>query len=671
MFRRIRHVCAVALAGWLLLSAGQAQSPVQYVYDELGRLVAVVAPNGESAVYAYDSVGNLLSITRQTTGAVSILAFTPDAGPPGATVRIYGTGFSTTANQNSVSFNGTSATVVSSTATSIVTTVPSGASTGTIAVTTPTGSATSTGAFAVGASTAPTITSFTPTIGGAGTSISVSGTNFESTLLHNRLALNLTRGWPTAGTSTSLTTSLPANAGSGRISVITPAGSAVSAADFFVPPSPYVPADVLTSARMAIGDTYGANVGTSNKIALVIFDGSTGQRVSLKVVPGPLSTVRIHQHDLSVISEAGIGVLTALLEPPLLTRTGTYSIVVDPTGTATGTTTLTLYNVPADFTGTITAGDANATGVQVPTTVPGQNGRLTFSAAANDRVAVAISSGPGGSVAIRKPDESTHASGNIGVLASFIDTTVLPVSGTYSLFVDYTGINTGTVTLTLYAVPADFVDSVTPSQAGAAKSVPLTVPGQNGHVTFSGTANQRISVKVSSASPTGTVSLRKPDGSSQASVSSGFVATFMDTQVLASSGTSTLKVDPANAAYGTTTLTVYDVPADTQGTVTIGGGAVAVSPGTPGQNGSLTFSGTQSQNITVRLTSNTIGTGGIRGVTTVRLLKPDGSQLASVASSASSFNMASQTLPTTGTYTIVVDPSGTDTGSINVQVTNP
>ena len=59
------------------------------------------------------------------------------------------------------------------------------------------------------------------------------------------------------------------------------------------------------------------------------------------------------------------------------------------------------------------------------------------------------------------------------------------------------------------------------------------------------------------------------------------------------------------------------------------------------------------------------------GVTTVRLLKPDGTQLTSSTSSSASFNLSTQTLPTTGTYTIVVDPSAANTGSINVSVTNP
>jgi hypothetical protein len=85
----------------------------------------------------------------------------------------------------------------------------------------------------------------------------------------------------------------------------------------------------------------------------------------------------------------------------------------------------------------------------------------------------------------------------------------------------------------------------------------------------------------------------------------------------------------------------------------------------PGQNGTLTFSGTATQQVTVRMTGNTFGS------TTVKLMKPDGTQLATVTSSSQTFNVATQTLPTTGTYTIVVDPGTANTGSVNVTVTNP
>jgi len=59
-----RAFLLVAIAS-VLLSA-QGASPIQYFYDDLGRLVTVVDQNGNVASYAYDAVGNLLSITRST-----------------------------------------------------------------------------------------------------------------------------------------------------------------------------------------------------------------------------------------------------------------------------------------------------------------------------------------------------------------------------------------------------------------------------------------------------------------------------------------------------------------------------------------------------------------------------------------------------------------------------
>ena len=121
---------------------------------------------------------------------VSILNFTPKSGPVGTTVTISGTGYSTTASQNTVTFNGIPATVTSASLTQLVVTVPSGATTGPIAVTTPTGSATSSTSFTVttgGPLGAPTITSFTPTIGTMGTTVTITGTNFELIPANNKI----------------------------------------------------------------------------------------------------------------------------------------------------------------------------------------------------------------------------------------------------------------------------------------------------------------------------------------------------------------------------------------------------------------------------------------------------------------------------------------------------
>src|SRR4051812_316202 len=69
------------------------------------------------------------------TPSLHISGFSPESGGTGATVTINGSAFSTTASNNSVKFNGTEATVTSSTTSSITTTVPAGATTGKITVT--------------------------------------------------------------------------------------------------------------------------------------------------------------------------------------------------------------------------------------------------------------------------------------------------------------------------------------------------------------------------------------------------------------------------------------------------------------------------------------------------------------------------------------------------------
>jgi YD repeat-containing protein len=48
---------------FLSQSAATAQA-VAYVYDELGRLIAVSDPVGDTAAYTYDAVGNVISIAR-------------------------------------------------------------------------------------------------------------------------------------------------------------------------------------------------------------------------------------------------------------------------------------------------------------------------------------------------------------------------------------------------------------------------------------------------------------------------------------------------------------------------------------------------------------------------------------------------------------------------------
>lgn len=277
------RVCRVLLPLIAVLTVGAglvAQSPIRYVYDELGRLVGVIDSSGDAAVYHYDAVGNLLSISRSTATQVNVIDFTPDAGPIGQPVTIYGTGFSATANQNTVTFNGTSATVSTASTTQLVVTVPGGASTGMVAVASPNGSDTSDTAFTVAAVVTPTITSFSPTSAVAGTSVTITGTNFDAvTAANNQSRFNSSFSAPTAATSTTVTAPVPTSMGSGRLTIKTAAGTAVSADDLIVPPSPYVVSDVASASRLSFSSGTTVTVSTANKIALRLFDGTQGQRV--------------------------------------------------------------------------------------------------------------------------------------------------------------------------------------------------------------------------------------------------------------------------------------------------------------------------------------------------------------------------------------------------------
>jgi YD repeat-containing protein len=147
--RLIVLLCVVSHVG-----VGAAQPrPIQYAYDELGRLVAVADQDGNTALYSYDAVGNLLSIERVDAATlpqpVAITAVVPAKGKAGTVVSILGKGFSASPGQNVVAFHGAGALVLQAAPNRIITTVPTGAVTGPITVTAPPGSAVSPRPFRV------------------------------------------------------------------------------------------------------------------------------------------------------------------------------------------------------------------------------------------------------------------------------------------------------------------------------------------------------------------------------------------------------------------------------------------------------------------------------------------------------------------------------------------
>lgn len=647
----------------------RAQSGIVYVYDELGRLIAVTDPGGDTVRYTYDAAGNVTAISRASSATLSLIGFSPTSGPVGTTVIIYGTAFSTTPANNTVTFNGTGATVSASTATQITTTVPSGATTGVIQVTTSAGSVSSSTNFTVAASTAPTISGISPTIGVAGTSVTVTGTNFDTTAAKNKTRFNLTNTPATSATSTSISTTVPPVTTSGKVSVTTAKGTAVSADDFFVAPSPYTASDVADTGRMTPGSSETVTLSTSGKIGLIVFEGEAGKRASVKTTSCSITSTKIAilQPNGVQLSYGNSNVGGGFMSTPVLPVTGTYTILVDPDATYTGSVTFTLYHFN-DITNTITAGGSAVT---VTTTTPGQNALVTFTGTANQRISLKLSSGSwsGGAINGTHVDivstTNTTLSSLLLTSSGFIDTQTLAASGTHTILVDPTDACTGSLTLTLYDVAADTTGSITPG--GSAITVTSTTPGQNNILTFSGTANQRISLKMSSGSWTNgnfngvQVYIKKPDTTNLANlllVNSGFI----DLQILPTTGTYTILTDPNNSTYGSITLTLYEVAADTTGSITPDGSAVSVSNTSQGQNNILTFSGTTDQKVSVKVTSSSYTGGG--NAARVSIKKADGTSLGNILVSGSTGFLDTITLPSTETYTLLTDPFDSSIGGL-------
>ncbi len=127
-------------------------------------------------------------------------------------------------------------------------------------------------------------------------------------------------------------------------------------------------------------------------------------------------------------------------------------------------------------------------------------------------------------------------------------------------------------------------------------------------------------------------------------------------------GTYRLRTDTQNgAAVGAYALDVTAIPADAAQTMTVDGSSVTATTTGAGQNVSMSFAGTAGQRVSVQLSGGTFSSA------TARLYRPDGTQLAALGCSTSCLFDA-VTLPSTGTYTVFVDPWGTATGSIIAKV---
>jgi hypothetical protein len=319
------------------------------------------------------------------------------------------------------------------------------------------------------------------------------------------------------------------------------------------------------------------------------------------------------------------------------------------------------------FTGRMSTGQTRT----VTIGTAGKIGLMVFDEASDHRVSLVASNVTiplCGTLSLLSPSGVNLASNNSICKGStaFLDTPTLTDDGTYTILAQTSvGGGAGSVTVTLHDIAHDFKSSITPD--GPAVDVKLTTPGQNAELTFSGTSREQVSLNLTngtfpSCSPN--VSIINPDGTVLFSGTCYGGGGFVPSQRLPTTGTYKILLTMADPGTGGVTANLYKV-VNITGTAVINGPPVTVNITTPGQSAALRFAGTANEKATVHVTNSTIS------CVTTGIVKPNGASLFSELDCGSSFNLPTQTLPVTGTYTLSLVPQGADTGSLTVKITSP
>lgn len=658
------------VAASLLLLAPIASSDVRYIYDVAGRLVQVVAPDGSSARYHYDAAGNIAGIDRFSSNELALTTFSPAMGSVGAQIKLHGSGFSATPASNTVTFNGSAATVISATSNELIVTLPLGATTGPITLAVAGDTVTSSDAFVV--TEGPFISAFAPAAVNPGGNVTVSGSALEPVAQETQAAIGRWLGVPVSYSNTALIFTVPAGAGSGAISVTTPQGRATTTEDLIVLPAAVSAGNVGASGQLDVGDAPLSLAITPGKHGVLAIRATQGQYLSVQLAslattPSNASVgYQIYSPTNAQLGSGSVSATAKTIHLPKIALTGTH-LVVFSSGANTVTLSAAIESSPV-LTGAEPA-------VAVSTTSTYQSKRFIM------RVSVGDDMGVGVSQLVTAP---TNVNVSFGVVApngsslgaisqcnmsqpggscNWWDVDV-PLNGDYVISV---ASNASTATFNL-TVSKALTGTLTP---GVAQSISILRAGQFALYSFDVGVNDTLAVFLGSV-------LTAPANSNIQYE----LVTPSGSQILATAGVGNQTKNLRNLAAGTYRVAIVPWYGLTMtASVTLASGLTAsiaadaltrsVSTSVPGQIGYFTFSATAGQNIGVAV-SNLISTPGAVSGTTLVMHRPDGGSISgsTCASSnpAGSCQIWTLNLPQTGDYRIEVTGPASATISFNLTV---
>ncbi len=385
-------------------------------------------------------------------------------------------------------------------------------------------------------------------------------------------------------------------------------------------------------------------------------------------LPGCTSNnLQILNPNSTVLATIGGCLATNFLDQTVIPANGTYQVNLVALNGA-GSIKVALAKI-VDATGTI-ATDGTPKVFTVAGNKPGLNASYTFSGTTGQRISVNVTGGTftgcdAVHISLFRPTGTTLAVVGTCSATAFIDAIALDATGTWTVFVDPLGATTGHATVAVYTV----TDQTAALTLGTPVTFTSATPGKNFTGTFTGTTGQRISINATGGTFTGCdayfVTLLRPNSTALAGTSTCSSAAFIDTITLDATGTWTVLVNPLGATTGQASVTAYNV-VDQTGTITVGGAAKTVTSTTPGKNALFTWSGTSGQARTITVTGSTFtGCDALH----VSAMRPNGTTLTFGGTCSGSLTVGPFTLDATGTWTILVDPLGSTTGTASVALT--
>lgn len=356
-----------------------------YVYDANGRLLAVTNDAGESARYVYDVMGNILKVDRLAADQLALFAFTPGRGVSGMQVRLMGNAFSANPGANVVRFSGATASVINASNNELVVIVPAGAVTGPISVTVGDQSATSSTDFVVDQnSRVPRIDGVSPEVVAAGATVTVTGESLHPLQYQTTVRIGARAGVIGTAGNAQLDFVVPIVAASGKVSVSTPYGMAVSPRDLIVVPSGVKAAEVASFQRItpdAAATSF--HVQSTGQQVAVLVDAAAGEHLDAQfsaISAGNLGYTLYDPSNRKLVSGTANTASPTVLLPPAASA-GTYLLLIKP---AQGPAS---WNLAIERSRKIVPG-----GEPVPliTSIAGQRKRFVFSAAIDQRLGLGL-----------------------------------------------------------------------------------------------------------------------------------------------------------------------------------------------------------------------------------------------------------------------------------------